>query len=138
VDYIVSTDKDRVDRDWVWEMLSQEAYWGRWRSRGEVEAQLEGAWRVVGIYEPTGGRQVGYARAVSDAVGDAYLADVIVDPQRRGDGIGKLLVRSMVEDGPGSQFRWTLFTNDAHGLYAQFGFAAPDATAMVRPSGRTG
>ncbi len=137
MDYIVSTDKDRIDRDWVWQTLSQEAYWGRWRSRAEVEAQLDGAWRVVGIYEPAGGRQVAYARAVSDGIGDAYLADVIVDPQRRGDGIGKLLVKSMIDDGPGGQFRWTLFTNDAHGLYSQFGFAAPDATAMVRPSGRT-
>ena len=35
--------------------------------------------------------------------------------------------------GPGRDFRWVLFTADAHGLYEQFGFAAPDATAMVRP-----
>ena len=39
----------------------------------------------------------------------------------------------MIDDGPGAQFRWTLFTGDAHGLYAQFGFGAPDSTAMVRP-----
>jgi hypothetical protein len=40
----------------------------------------------------------------------------------------------MIEDGPGSLFRWTLFTRDAHDLYEQFGFGVPDETAMVRVS----
>jgi hypothetical protein len=39
----------------------------------------------------------------------------------------------MVENREGSNFRWTLFTDDAHGLYQHYGFAAPDSTAMVRP-----
>ena len=73
---------------------------------------------------------------MSDGVNDAYLADVVVDPSARGGGTGKLLVRTMIDDGPGADFRWTLFTGDAHGLHARFGFVAPDATAMVRPSAR--
>lgn len=42
----------------------------------------------------------------------------------------------MIDEGPGAAFRWTLFTRDAHGLYEQFGFSAPDQTAMVRPAPR--
>jgi GNAT superfamily N-acetyltransferase len=133
MELVADDDPSRVDRDWLWRMLSTEAYWSRWRTREQVEAQLDGAWRVVGIYDSSSGAQVGYARAVSDGVSDAYLADVIVDPDARGHGVGKLIVRTMIEDGPGAQFRWTLFTSDAHGLYKQFGFDAPDATAMVRP-----
>jgi GNAT superfamily N-acetyltransferase len=133
---VADDDPARVDRDWVWKMLSTEAYWHRWRTRDHVNAQLDAAWRLVGIYEDTTGAQVGFARASSDGVSDAYLADVIVDPQARGRGAGKLLVRAMIDDGPGAGFRWTLFTGDAHGLYEQFGFGAPDSTAMVRPSGR--
>jgi GNAT superfamily N-acetyltransferase len=71
---------------------------------------------------------------VSDGVNFAYLADVYVEASARGAGLGTAIVRAMVDDGPGRAFRWTLFTNDAHGLYARFGFAAPDATAMVRPA----
>ena len=48
--------------------------------------------------------------------------------------LGKRLVKLMVDDGPGSGFRWTLFTSDAHGLYRLFGFGAPDHTALVRPA----
>jgi len=115
-------------------MLSTEAYWALWRERADIDAQIESAWRVVGIYDATTGAQLAFARAVSDGVAFAYLADVIVDPDQRGASLGKLLVRSMIDDGPGAGFRWTLFTSDAHGLYEQFGFGAPDETAMVRPA----
>ena len=117
-------------------MLSTEAYWLRWRTRAQVEAQLDGAWRVVGVYDEETGAQIGFARAVSDGVNDAYLADVIVAPESRGRGAGKLLMRAMIDDGPGAEFRWTLFTSDAHGLYEQYGFGVPDSRAMVRPSSR--
>ncbi|HET7736558.1 MAG TPA: GNAT family N-acetyltransferase [Nocardioidaceae bacterium] len=132
---VADDDPARLDREWIWRMLSTEAYWHTWRKRDHVEAQLDAAWRVVGVYDADTGAQVAFARASSDGVSDAYLADVIVDPAARGHGAGKLLVRTMVDEGPGALFRWTLFTDDAHGLYAQFGFAEPDRTAMVRPSG---
>ncbi|KAE8762448.1 GNAT family N-acetyltransferase [Georgenia thermotolerans] len=131
--YDIDDDPTRLDLDTIWAFLSTEAYWNRWRTRGDVEEQVRTAWRVVGAYAP-GGEQVGFARAVSDGVSFAFLADVFVMPAHRGHGLGKRLVRAMIDDGPGAGFRWTLFTGDAHGLYEQFGFAAPDATAMVRPA----
>jgi GNAT superfamily N-acetyltransferase len=133
---IADDDPSRIDRDWVWQMLSTEAYWHRWRTRAQIESQVDVAWRVVGVYDEGTGAQLGFARAVSDGVNDAYLADVIVAPEARGLGAGKLLVHTMIDDGPGAQFRWTLFTGDAHGLYEQFGFGPPDSTAMVRPGSR--
>lgn len=53
---------------------------------------------------------------------------------QRGHDLGKRLIRLMVDEGLGRNFRWVLFTRDAHGLYEQVGFAAPDANAMVRPA----
>jgi GNAT superfamily N-acetyltransferase len=136
VNMIADDDPSRIDRDWVWKMLSTEVYWATWRSRADIETQLDVAWRVVGVYDDETGAQIGFARAVSDGVNFAYLADVIVEPEARGRGAGKLLVQAMIEDGPGAEFRWTLFTSDAHGLYTQFGFGTPDSTAMVRPGSR--
>jgi hypothetical protein len=77
---VVDDDPSRIDRDWVWQMLSTQVYWHRWRSRAQIEAQLDGAWRIVGVYDEETGAQVGFARAVSGGVNDAYLADVIVAP----------------------------------------------------------
>lgn len=129
--YLVDDSKDRIDRDAVWGAL-REVYWAKWRSRAEVEAQIDDAWRVIGAYEEETGAQVGFARAVSDGLGFAYLADVVVLEAHRGRGLGKRIVQAMIDDGPGAHFRWTLFTSDAHGLYEQFGFAEPGRTALVR------
>jgi GNAT superfamily N-acetyltransferase len=130
--YELDDDPARLDRDVMWEFLSQ-AYWNRNRTRADFEAQLASAWRVVGAYEAATGRQVGFARAVSDGVFFAYLADVFVLPAARGAGLGKELVATMIDRGPGAGFRWTLHTADAHSLYRKFGFAEPDATYLERP-----
>jgi GNAT superfamily N-acetyltransferase len=79
----------------------------------------------VGAYDDTA--MVGFARAVSDGVALAYLADVFVLDEHRGRGLGRRLVDTMIDGGPGADFRWLLHTADAHGLYAGFGFAAPDS-----------
>ena len=134
MDYVLDDDPARIQRDIVWQWLSTEAYWGRWRTRAQIETQLDTAWRVVGAYRADTGAQVGFARAVSDGVGFAYLADVFVLADHRGHGLGKRLMQLMIEDGPGRDMRWTLFTGDAHDLYRQFGFTEPDRTAMVRPA----
>ncbi len=125
-------DPGRVDRDVLWEFLSTEAYWARWRDRSVVEAQLAAAWRVVGAYDGDGA-MVGFARAVSDGITIAYLADVFILPTVRGDGLGVALVKAMIDDGPGADLRWMLHTRDAHGLYERFGFRAPDETYLERP-----
>jgi GNAT superfamily N-acetyltransferase len=131
--YELDDDPARVDRDAVWRFLSTEAYWGRQRTRADVERQLDGAWRVVGAYERSSARLVGLARTVSDGVAFAYLADVFVLKDARGNGLGKELVATMIDRGPGAHFRWTLHTADAHGLYRQFGFLPPDEKYLERP-----
>ena len=128
-------DPRRIQRDLVRHWLRTEAYWGRWRGDADIDAAIDGSWRVVGAYRVDTEALVGFARAVSDGAGFAYLADVFVVPEAQHQGIGTGLVRAMIDDGPGAAFRWVLFTNDAHGLYREFGFGTPDATAMVRPAG---
>ncbi|WP_326567196.1 GNAT family N-acetyltransferase [Amycolatopsis rhabdoformis] len=122
-DYELDDDPGRLDLDVLWKFLSTEAYWGRWRTREQVEAAVAGSWRVVGAYERATGRQVGFARAFSDGVSSAYLGDVFVVEDARGSGLGKEIVREMIDNGPGAGLRWMLHTADAHGLYRQFGFA---------------
>lgn len=130
--YEVDDDPRRIDLEVVWQYLSTEAYWNRWRTRRDVERQVRDAWRVVGVYEKSDGSMVGFARAFSDGVSDAYLGDVFVLGQHRGRGLSKGLLAMMIDEGPGRSFRWMLVTSDAHGLYSQFGFEAPDQRVMVR------
>jgi predicted N-acetyltransferase YhbS len=124
-------DPARVDVDEVHRFLSEESYWARGRPRETVERLIRESTRVVGLYGPDG-RQVGFARAVSDGVAFAYLADVYVHPDVRGRGLGDELVREMVEAGPLAGVKWLLHTEDAHGFYQRFGFGRPSRTALER------
>ena len=89
---------------------------------------------VIGAYERSTGAMIGFARAVSDGVSVAYLADVFVLRAHRGRGIGDRLVRAMIDDGPGATMRWMLHTADAHDFYAPHGFLPPDNTYLERPA----
>ncbi len=124
-------DPVRVDVDEVYRFLSAESYWAAGRPREIVERLVREAARVVGLYE--GGRQIGFARVVSDGVVIAYLADVYVLPEYRGRGLGTELVREAVDGGPQRDCNWVLHTADAHGLYAKVGFGRPSRRVMSRP-----
>ena len=129
--YEIDDDPGRIDLDAAAAFLTTQAYWGRWRGAADIKEQISQAWRVVGAYDRAGA-MVGFARAFGDG-GSAYLADVYVLPEHRGTGLGKAVVRTMIEDGPGAGFRWMLHTSDAHGLYREFGFTAPSTMFLERP-----
>ena len=79
----------------------------------------------LGFAAFVGGRQVGFARVVTDQATFAWICDVFVDESVRGRGVGKRLMAAILAD-PRLQGlkRMMLATDDAHGLYAGFGFEA--------------
>jgi GNAT superfamily N-acetyltransferase len=124
--YEISTDRARLDVPLIHEFL-RSSYWSPGVPREVVERSIRNS-LCFGAFQ--GGRQVGFARVVSDFATVAYLADVFVLPEHRGRGVSKVLVRAVV-DHPDLQGlrRFLLATRDAHGLYARFGFqplARPD------------
>ena len=123
-------DRERVDVGELHRFLSTEAYWALGRKRETVERLVREASRVVGLYHRE--RMVGFARAVSDGVAFAYLADVYVLPEHRGGGLGLELVRETIEGSPLADQKWLLHTRDAHALYAKLGFGPPSERLMER------
>lgn len=128
-----SADTDRVDRAQVHAWLSGEAYWAIGRSRATQDAAIDGS-RNYGVYRS--GRQIAYARAVTDRVTFAWVCDVFVDASERGRGVGRMLVEGLTADLDAFGLkRMVLTTGDAHGLYAAVGFEALPSPErwMVRP-----
>jgi GNAT superfamily N-acetyltransferase len=130
--YELDDDPARIDAEAAIEFLVTEAYWGKSRDRAFILGQIREATRVVGAYDRAGA-MVGFARAFGDGK-TFYLSDVYVLSGHRGAGLGKALMRAMIDDGPAADCRWMLHTSDAHQLYRQFGFTEPDDRLMERPS----
>jgi GNAT superfamily N-acetyltransferase len=118
---VVTTDRSRLDLDVIHGFLTM-SYWARGVSRDVVARSIEHS-LCFGAFD--GGRQVGFARVVSDRATFAYICDVFALESHRGRGVGKSLMAAIMSH-PELQGlrRWTLFTRDAHGLYRQFGFGA--------------
>jgi GNAT superfamily N-acetyltransferase len=119
--FTISTDQSRLDMSAVYDFLSR-SYWAKTRPREYTDAAFANS-LVFGVYE--GERLVGMARVVTDYCIVAYLCDVFIHEDYRGRGLGKWLMQSML-DHPDLKHirRWLLATDDAHGLYRQFGFEA--------------
>jgi GNAT superfamily N-acetyltransferase len=121
LDYEISTDKTRLDLARIHRFLSTEAYWSPGVPREVVGRSIENS-ICFGVYSADG-EQVGFARVVTDRATFAWLADVYIESEHRGDGLGKRLVATVLEH-PELQGlrRWMLGTADAHELYRRFGF----------------
>jgi GNAT superfamily N-acetyltransferase len=117
--FTVSTDRKRIDLDVVHGFLT-ECYWAKGIRREVVARSIENS-LCFGAYAE--GKQVGFARVISDYATYAYIGDVFVLESFRGRGLGKWLMECIMRH-PRLQGlrRWSLVTRDSHGLYARFGF----------------
>ena len=120
-DILISDDAALLDRAIIHRFLSKRSYWALGVPREVVERAIEYS-LCFGIYKAN--RQAGFARVVTDCATFAWLADVFILEEQRGQGFSKRLVAAILAH-PRLQGlrRFMLGTLDAHGLYAQFGFA---------------
>ena len=125
--FVVSSDADHLDLERVHGFLSR-ASWGMGYTLEGVRQAAQNS-LPFGVFE--GAAQVGYARVVTDFTRTAWLADVFILESHRGRGLAKFLVRTVLEHPRLQTVRWLLTTDDAHGLYEQFGFEAVDAAKFM-------
>ena len=125
-EYLISTERARLDIPLIHDYLSNSSYWAVGRSLETVERSVEHS-LAFGVY--AGERQVGFARVITDYATFAWIADVFVLDQFRGQGLGKWLMGVIISHPELQRLRrWVLATKDAHELYRPFGF-----TELVRP-----
>jgi len=140
--YVISTDKTKIDIDYVHGFLSQ-SYWSPGISLQVVKKAIKGS-LCFGIYDNDiqtlpAGRQFGYARMVTDKATFAYLADVFIDQNYRGKGLGKWFVDMILAHLYLRGLRRILLaTRHAHKLYEQCGFTSisnPESYMVYNPIG---
>jgi GNAT superfamily N-acetyltransferase len=118
-EFVISTDPERLDLNVIHGFLT-ECYWAKGIPREVVARSIENS-LCFGLYDNS--KQAGFARVISDYATYAYVGDVFVLESYRGRGPGKWLMECIMQH-PRLQGlrRWSLVTEDAQRLYAQFGF----------------
>jgi GNAT superfamily N-acetyltransferase len=118
-DFVFTFDPSEFDTDAIHAFLAG-TYWSPGIARAVVERAIAGS-LCIGVLD--GGRQIGFARLVTDRATFAYLADVYVIPEYRGLGVSHaMLTRLFAHPDLQGLRRIMLVTRDAHGLYEKFGF----------------
>src|SRR5689334_15698606 len=109
----ISTDKTKLDIHFI-HNFTKDIYWAAPRTIEEVEKVIESSF-CFGIY--IDGRQIGFARVITDYVVFAYLMDVFIDEKYRGQGYASKLIEAMITEPELQKVKiWRLATSDAHFL----------------------
>ena len=75
--------------------LYVEAGWMESADEAETAAMLRGTYAVSAAFHE--GRLIGFMRAFSDGVSDAYMLDLIVNKQSRRLGIGRKILENLAD-----------------------------------------
>ena len=117
-DFLISSEKDRVDIDAVQTMLSR-SHWAGDRSREDIEKTIANSlcFSLVKADE-----QIGFARVLTDSVIYAVILDMIIREDFRGQGLGKWLVQCIAEHPDVAPLRQVLWTSVAFDFYKKTGY----------------
>lgn len=117
----ITTDKSKLDIKFIHAFISN-SYWAKGRTIETMQTCIDNS-LCFGVYIE--GKQIGFARVVTDYGHFAYILDLFIDAAHRGKGHSKQLMSFILEYPPLQNIKvWRLATRDAHGLYKQFGFDA--------------
>lgn len=119
-EYLISTDKEKMDIVSIHDFLSNHSGWSNGIPLNRVKLSVENSLNFGLFYNK---QQIGYARVISDFSTIAYLGDVYVLENHRGKGLSKLLMKEIMEH-PNLQRlrRWILLTSTAEWLYDKYNF----------------
>jgi GNAT superfamily N-acetyltransferase len=131
-EFILTDTVAQIDVQRTYELLAQ-TYWAIRRPYAAVEKMVKHSLCFSLLH---GDIQVGFGRAVTDYTVFSWLADIVIEPQHRGAGLGKWMMSCIVQHPLLQGTQMVLQTLDAHGLYQQYGFAQNPAlmSTAVRSS----
>jgi GNAT superfamily N-acetyltransferase len=114
----ISTDKTKLDLNFIQKFLNEESYWAADRSLETIKKSIENS-LCFGAYIQE--KQVGFARVVTDYSTFSWICDVFISQKCRGKGIGKQLLKAVLNNESLKTGLIMLTTRDAYEFYLRYG-----------------
>lgn len=116
----IITDRSKMDIIAIHDFLSNHSNWSNGIPLEQVKKSIDNSLNF-GVFH--NGKQIGFARVISDLSTIAYLGDVYLLENYRGKGLSKKLM-NVIMSHPNLQGlrRWILITDTADWLYEKYGF----------------
>lgn len=120
-DYTFSYDINKLQHTVVYNYLHKDSYWAQGISMSIFERSIQNSICISVLDKQE--IQVGFGRMITDYATFAYLADIFILPDHRGQGLSKIMIGSFCTLAKRLELRrMMLATKDAHTLYTQYGF----------------
>ena len=117
--FVISTDKRRLNLQIIFDFLANRSYWARGRTLEIISHSIENS-LCFGVYDNE--NQAGFARVVTDYATFGWICDLFILEPYRKKGLGKWLVQSIVSHPDLKNIRRLLLaTQDADELYRKYG-----------------
>ena len=118
--FTITTDKSKMDIVAIHDFLSKYSGWSDNIPFDRVKTSIDNSLNF-GLFH--NGKQIGFARVISDFSTIAYLGDIYILYNYRGQGLSKKLMDAVIKH-PNLQGlrRWILLTSTADWLYEKYGF----------------
>ena len=120
---------DALQTETVLRLLSQTV----WACNRKKEAIME-SWKhsiCYGAYTADG-KQIGFARVITDYATQYYICDVVVDADFRHRGVGASLLKAITAEDTYRSLLGMLITEEAEQFYEPFGFRKDPICFMTR------
>ncbi|MCM4153960.1 N-acetyltransferase [Arenibacter sp. N53] len=119
-EYLISTDRKKLDISSIHNFLTNESGWSNGIPFDKVKKSINNSLNF-GMYLDS--KLIGYARVISDFSTIAYLGDIFILKEYRGLGLSKWLMETIMEHKHLQDLRrWILLTSTAEWLYEKYGF----------------
>ncbi len=111
-------------------------WWLDHYDQAHIPPMVHGSFAFVVAIDEESGATIGMGRCLSDGASDAYIQDVVVDPDFRGRGIGRRIVASLLDACRAAGILWigVIAEPEAVAFYERTGFLSLPGHVALRYS----
>lgn len=115
------------------ELYKAGGWWEPHYDTDGLDALVAGSFLFVVAVDASTGRAIGMGRAISDGTSDAWLQDIVVLPDHRGKGIGRAIVKALLDGCVQRGLVWVGIVAEpgTRGFYEPLGFLRLEGEPMV-------
>ena len=115
---------DSWPEDEIVELYKAGGWWKETYKKSGIKFVLKGSFAFAVAIDISHGKAVGMGRIISDGKSDAYIQDLVVLPDYRDKGIGKELVKTLLDYCLSKGLIWIglIAEPDQDGFYSTIGF----------------